>query len=146
MCRCHKIIALLFFTIFATSGLADESSPKLKTFVSVDEFAKLQSELAKKSVEVQLVQQELAKKTAQSQIHEISGTRPLEDYNSHPSGITLTSIVGFKGQYQATLMFHGQPFTVNTGDKVNGWSVTAMTATEVILTHGTDNTQQILKV
>lgn len=146
MCRYHKIIALLFFAISATSGFADESAPKLKTFVSVDEFAKLQSELAKKSVEVQLIQQELAKKTAQSQIHEISGTRPLEDHSSHPSGITLTAIIGFKGKYQATLMFHGQPFTVNTGDKVNGWSVTKITAAEVILTHVTDNTQQILKV
>ena len=146
MCKCHRIIALLFFAVSATSGFAGESAPKLKTFVSVDEFAKLQSELAKKSVEVQLIQQELAKKTAQSQIHEISGTRPLEDCSSHPSGITLTAIVGFKGKYQATLMFHGQPFTVNTGDEVNGWSITAITATEVILTHVTDNTQQILKV
>jgi len=141
-------LSTLLLGVFTNNSVAEESITPLRTFVSVDEFAKLQSELAKKSVEVQLVQQELAKKTAEAQIHDISGTRPLKHRGSANSdALILQSIYRYQGKSEATMMFDGNSMTVKIGDVIaEVWQVTEITATTVIVKNLKNNTMQTLRI
>lgn len=141
------IFSALLVGILPAFVFADAATPPFKTFVSVDDFAKLQSELAKKSVEVQLIQQELAQKTAEAQIHDISGTRPLKQRGSGHSGLMLQSIYRYQGKTQASILFDGQSITVKPGDIIAQiWQATEITEKTITFKHVTDNTMQILRV